>query len=482
MHIQYGAHSSRLSEKPPGPLEERLRALTLYEPDELKQQAMRARWSGGRHIETKKYLYHRGQRAFPTGLLTQVQALMPDVPVVGMPELSPPRPYKVHLPEGYEIRRVQHEAFEALTQAGRGVAVLTTASGKTLLAAMLASAYPEDQILITTPGKRLLHQNFKEVAEFTGEAVGILGDSERDLEPRILVATIQSLAAKVADGDVVLMDKLAKVRVWVCDESHGAAAESYRDLSRVLTACHNRFGLTASWLREDGCFRVLEGVLSTEVVYTYSYEDALADGIVTPIRVWLRPHKHRPPTSRKKLPWTKAYAMRIVNNPARNLQVALDTIHYVVEGMSPTLVLVRAKDHGKILAELLGCPFINGEDQATKKGSLAVAKTLEDFLNGEFPILVASNILNVGVNLKPLRSAVNAAAGESRVDSIQKPGRGVRLFPNKSHFDYTDYLDDDPEYFKGHAISRRLVFQAQFVGRVRVLKGQSVIQALREVA
>jgi len=235
----------------------------------------------------------------------------------------------------------------------------------TLVCAMLASSYPESKILITTPNRRLLHQNREEISKFLGYPVGILGDQERDIGHRVIVTTIQSLASRIEANDAEVFALLTNVDVWVCDESHGAAADSYRVLGRYLPNTHLRFGVTATWIREDGCELVMEGVLG-DVQYEYTYEQAFDDGFLTPIRLWFREFHHDVTRGKRKPHYAAHYKKQIVENEGRNLQIAMDAAQLIDLKLTPCLVLVRYIEHGTRLAELLGCPFINGE-QRTKE-------------------------------------------------------------------------------------------------------------------
>jgi superfamily II DNA or RNA helicase len=484
LNVIYGAHACKLETKPSEAETEQLRFLTVYEPEAAKQAAARMRYGGGRgrfgpKIESRRWLYHKGSRTFPTGLLDECLGALHNPTVVGRPVLAPAQPWKLIPPvdvPNWQPRRAQLEAWEALTQAGRGVATLCTGAGKSILCAMLASSYPGERVLVSTPNLRLLNQNRDEIEAYLGEPVGILGDTERVLEPRVVVATIQSLQSRLDAEDQEVQAWLGTVDVWVCDESHGAACESYQVLSRALEVAHRRFGITATWRREDGTQRVLEAVLSSKVLYQYTYEAGVKDGIVVPIHVWLRTHPHHNTKLKKRVPYLQTYNDRIVHNWARNVQIVLDVAELLDLGLDPCLVMVRAKDHGKWLAKMLQCPYIDGDDSSKKVGKKGekvskVEQALTDFLyNKTSRVLVATNILNVGVNLKPLKSAVNAAAGDSGIDAEQKPGRGGRLWPGKTAFHYRDYLDIEPNHFGDHARKREYLYKKTFPSRVKSAK------------
>lgn len=493
MNIQYGAHACKLIDGPPSEAEtEQLRYLTEYTPEAAVQAASRMRFGrGGKKfgpkIETRRWLYHKTTRTFPTGLLEECLGALHRHTLVGRPALAPAQPWNIIPPADvpdFEVRRAQLGAWEALTTAERGIALLCTGSGKTLLCAMLASSYPDEPILVTTPNLRLLNQNRDEIEAFLGEPVGILGDSERVIGPRVVVATIQSLQSRIADGDAEVLAWLERVSVWICDECHGAASDSYRVLSAALPNAHRRMGLTATWRREDGTQKIMEGVLSSKIVFTYTYEDGVKDGIVVPIHVWLRKFRHKAVKLKRKPPFTAFYTTSVADNFARNLQVVLDTAELLDLGLAPCLVMVKRKDHGKLLARWLQCPYIDGADSTLKVGKKGekvpkVEQALRDFLYAKkSQVLVATNILNVGVNLRPLLSAVNAAAGDSGIDAEQKPGRGGRLWPGKLAFHYRDYLDEEPNFLGTHAKKREFIYKTIFPNRVKHVTFESVTRAV----
>lgn len=472
MKILYGAHTCRVIDINRDE-ELILRDLTSYKPKDLNfnnsQFVVR---DGKRQFnkfyrgEQQKYLYNLKTKLFPTGLITLVAK---NIKKFNIEYSCKPLKAIQFSVNDVSPREYQKEAWKALTEASRGIAELPTGTGKCLVSCMLASSYPDNTVLITVPNKGLLKQNHRESEKFLNTRVGILGDKEFDLDHSVVVATIQSLVARIESKDKQVMDLLTRVDVWISDESHGAAAESYRILSANLPNAHNRYGLTATWMREDGCELVMEGVLGSSV-YKYTYEQAFKDGFLTPPRIWLKEFEVPLARDGKRPTFLSWYKKRITNFGPRNIQILLDASTLVDEGLTPAIVLVNHIDHGNILAKALGVPFING-DNSTKE----VDKILEDLCNGTHKIIVASGILNVGIDLKPLRAAINAAAGDSRITTLQKIGRGMRLYPGKEYFDYIDYYDIDNYYFSSHSSSRRYTYKQNFKGRVFEVKMRSTI-------
>lgn len=470
MRVECDAHVCKILDTPAAGVVEALREITAYEPKEtnnfIKIRAMRKRGifiPPGGH---RKYLYHKSARTFPAGLLPVIREKLPELVWPQDVETPEAKPWQVHqkTPRAYQV-----EAWQALTQAKRAIAKLPTGTGKSLLCGMLASSYPDSKVLVTVPNKRLLHQSRESLQESLQESIGMLGDSEQDLNARVVVATIQSLVSHIKANNFATLTFLNAVGVWICDECHGAAADSYRDLSRVLNQTHLRYGVTATWMREDGTQLVMESVLSPLVAYEYTYETAFRDRVLTPIQVVFRPFAHQLPPKKSKPPYAKLYTEQVVENTLRNLGICLDAAACLDAGIAPAIVLVSRIAHGKKLASYLGCHFVNGEQE-----SKAVDAQLEAIASGQAPLTVASGILNVGVDLPNLAAAINAAGGDSKIAALQKPGRGLRLHKNKARFYYIDYFDDEPNYLKEHSNSRRFLYKLVFPKRVFDVRLESI--------
>lgn len=454
----------------------KLRKLTVYTPDDAAQfaRAKKAQTRGrGPRIDPRKYLYDGTRRTFPTGLLATILEKIPGIELVDKPEPLKPEPYKLAVSD-FEPRKGQTLAVAELLKHQRAAAILPTGYGKSNGVAMIASSFPKARVLVTVPKIRLLNQNKKSLERMLGEPVGVLGDSQRELGCRVVVATIQSLASRIADTDYEVLSMLEAMDVWICDEGHGAAADSFRTLSAVLTNCHIRYALTATWLREDGCQLIMEAVLG-KAVFEYSVAEGIADGSLSEIRVLMRAMPFPGVSKIERLRYDKAYSVLIVDNPLRNLRVLLDVADYVDNGLTPCLLMVTRVEHGRKLAKILGAPFVEGENETED-----VDDTILKFMAGEFPVLVASSILDVGVDMPKLTSAVNAAAGDSAIASRQKPGRGLRKHPDKACFWYTDYEDVEPNFFGKQAPKRRFVYKVNFPGRVKSVTVESVARFLEE--
>lgn len=158
----------------------------------------------------------------------------------------------------------QKESLEAWKQSGRrGVVVLPTAAGKTYLA-QLAMQATQRSTLIMVPTLDLMHQWYAHlVAAFPDAEVGLLGGGSKDRTP-ILVSTYDSAAihAETLGNQYALL---------VFDECHHLPSDFNRVIAEYAIAPY-RLGLTATPERTDGKHEDLQVLIGPEV-YRKSAEE-----------------------------------------------------------------------------------------------------------------------------------------------------------------------------------------------------------------
>lgn len=155
-------------------------------------------------------------------------------------------------------RPYQREAVQRwLAAEGRGVVVLPTGAGKTVVAMMAMEAIGA-RTLIVVPTIELLEQWRAGLVERLGlpaEAVGVIGGGRRDLRP-ITVITYQSAQAPGR--------QLGSFGLVVFDEVHHLPAASYRRIPRLIGAPY-LLGLSATTERVDGKEHDLHALVGPEV-------------------------------------------------------------------------------------------------------------------------------------------------------------------------------------------------------------------------
>ncbi|MEO7001194.1 MAG: DEAD/DEAH box helicase, partial [Ktedonobacterales bacterium] len=152
-------------------------------------------------------------------------------------------PFTPHL--SVQPRQYQSEAVAAwLRQGARGIVVLPTGAGKTIVA-FDAMAQLGVRTLVVVPTIELLrqwHAGVIERLQAPEEAVGVVGGGERTVGP-ITIITYDSAAMP--------RRKLAGYGLLIFDEAHHLPAQSYRAIVKKCPAPW-RLGLSATLERADG--------------------------------------------------------------------------------------------------------------------------------------------------------------------------------------------------------------------------------------
>lgn len=342
----------------------------------------------------------------------------------------------------------QQEALQAWQTAGkRGVVVLPTAAGKTYLAQM-AMQSASCSTLITVPTLDLMHQWYAQLlVTFPDAEVGLLGGGSRDRTP-ILVATYDSAAIHAES----LGNRYA---LLICDECHHLPSDFNRVIAEYTIAPY-RLGLTATPDRSDGRHADLDTLLGT-IVYRRTAEElagqALAHHEIVQIRVKLSQQERqqydrliatRDSFLRQSNLWlgtlqgwqrfvqasaqSKAgrramlahrEARSIALGTAGKLRVLADLLaqHY------PEQTLIFTNDNATVyrISQEFLIPAITHQTPVKERHEI-----LKKFREGDYKTLVASHVLNEGVDVPEASVAILLSGTGSAREYIQRLGRVLR--------------------------------------------------------
>ena len=342
----------------------------------------------------------------------------------------------------------QEEALQAWKQAGRkGVVVLPTAAGKTYLAQLAMESTPRTTLIIV-PTLDLMHQWYAQIeAAFPDQEVGLLGGGSRDRTP-ILIATYNSAAIHAQ----TLGNNYGFI---IFDECHHLPTDFFRVIAEEAIAPY-RLGLTATPERSDGNHRDLDTLIG-KVVYRRTAKDlsgaALARHRVVQIKVKL--------SASEKERYDKAIKIR--NDFLRQSNISLSSLNgwqmFVkasarsTAGRRAMLAHREAKEiaagtDGKlrVLSELITNHYpekilIFTNDNATvyriSQEYLIPAITyqtpvkerhniLKGFREDDYKALVASHVLNEGVDVPDAKVAIILSGTGSTREYVQRLGRVLR--------------------------------------------------------
>ena len=370
-------------------------------------------------------------------------------------DLLPPPPRiawpKIDLPT---LRAEQRQAVDAWQAAGhRGLIVMPTGTGKTEVA-LAAMAATRVATLVVAPVRDLMHQWHQRIFRRLGYDAGIVGDSLFNLQP-ITVTTYDSAYSRMPEmGD--------RFGLIIFDEAHHLPGRSYRDAALFSTASM-RLGLTATPDRADGRHVDLDSLIGP-TVFTQEIADArgkaLADYEIVRIPVRLsdaeqgaydaasrtvrsfliesnQSLKADPTATKKVYTWQDLCADAGENPAARRAQKAFYFKKSIEDRATEKLRvledLFRLHAGERVLVFAASNPMALDVSRRflvptllshSRKAERRIV--LEGFAAGSFPVLVANQVLDEGVDVPEAKVAVVIGGMASTRQAKQRLGRILR--------------------------------------------------------
>jgi superfamily II DNA or RNA helicase len=366
-----------------------------------------------------------------------------------------------------DLRTYQHDALDAWRAfGGKGVVVLPTGAGKTRLA-IAALSRARTSALVLCPTRALLAQWRRELEQWYGGPVGIIGDGESSLE-RVTVMTFAGAYRRMDDlGD--------RFNVVVVDEVHHFSGAGAGEALEMCAAPY-RMGLTATAPRPGSRGDQHLCAIVGPVVYELGVRD-LAGSHLAPFHVpricvrlegdeadryatLQRPFQMLQGAFRRAYPRADyAWILRAIARTPGGLQVVGDHHKAVDLATFPrakrrmvaslirrhrddkTLVFTAFAEHAYTIAMDNLVPVITAEVNRAERDAI-----LERFRDGRYRCLVSARVLNEGVDVPDANVAILVGGVLGTREFIQRVGRVLRPAPGKKALVYdlvTMDTDDD---------------------------------------
>jgi superfamily II DNA or RNA helicase len=351
----------------------------------------------------------------------------------------------------FEPRPYQAEAIESwLKHDGRGVVVLPTGAGKTVVA-LMALARLKLRTLIVVPTIELLYQWRDAVVErlqLPKRVVGVVGDGHKEWRP-ITVITYASAAMPNAP--------LNNIGLLICDEAHHLPSPSYATIATRSNAPY-RLGLTATPDRADGEHSAL-GELIGPLVYRRAPADLSAEGHIAQYvekrvfvslsdeealryeslmgewKWFLSSKRHMlakggdffgelirrsatDPQARRAL--QAHHQARMI---ALNAEAKLHEVERLLGEHRDDKVIVFSEYNALVdtISQRLAMPSITYKTAADERKAI-----LEGFRDGSYSKLVTGRVLNEGVDVPDANVAIVVSGSSTTREYIQRLGRVIR--------------------------------------------------------
>jgi Kyanoviridae DNA helicase len=334
-------------------------------------------------------------------------------------------------PRPYQVKAVQDAL--GLT---RATLLSSTGSGKTLLLYYLASILPKP-VLVIVPNVGLVHQFDQDFFDYGWNLPTqlIYADQEKAIPPTgKVVSTWQSLAPQPKEW-------FEPFKTVLVDEVHHAKAKVLSDIMKSLPHVGFRFGVTGTLDDIQQNRLTIQGHFG-KIVEVAKTRDLIDAGYNADLRIKGLLLKY-PKDITKRFRGVE-YAAEVdwlCGNPRRNRFVG----DLAKSFKGNTLLLTRyVEKHAEPLyaaiAKNASCPvyLVVGKVEAEERE--AIRKIVSTH---ERSIIVASEgTMGEGVNMPSLNDIILATPSKSRIQLMQKIGRGTRLAEGKTHCNIWDLADD----------------------------------------
>ncbi|MBF0176382.1 MAG: DEAD/DEAH box helicase family protein [Magnetococcales bacterium] len=380
----------------------------------------------------------------------------------------------------HQPRPHQSASLHAWLKAGkRGVVVLPTGAGKTLVARLAIEKVQRDTIILV-PTIDLMHQWYEQLHRSFAVEIGLWGGGEHLLCP-ITVSTYESALIHLEHhGD--------RFGFLICDECHHVPAVSTRQVA-IMSIAPFRMGLTATPERTDGqeadlyellgpiCHRCeiteLEGKYLApyrleRVPVTLDLDERQAyDAAYGQYRRFAQENGLRLSTpegwgrfiqvcARSREGREAFAAYRMQKRLARASRAKLRTVWHVLRQHRGEQVLLFTDDNATAytIGETFFLPVITHKTRVSERKHF-----LDLFRAGKVDCLVTSRVLNEGVDVPNVAVGIIVSGTGSVREHVQRLGRILRPKAGKQAVLYELVAEDTAETFTSERRRQHLAYQ-----------------------
>lgn len=413
-------------------------------------------------IESVKFIrfYDARKKTFGSGLLSRVKKKLKEKGIkYKITDNRKPLPrfedkdVRFRFKDKIEARPEQIEVLRKAVKAGSGILAAAVNFGKSEIAAALidilhrkTGQIPHTLFLVHRIS--LVMQTAKRFEKHLGIKVSTIGGGQKNVG-RVTVATVQTAYNLLSRNNKEFLDCLHNCELVILDELHLNKA---RSVQRIMENCRARmrYGLS--------------GTISKKKVKLLGYM-AMTGPIVAEVqsKELIDLGRSARPTIRlvrvdeghfANVKYASAYRLGIMEHVERNKLVVKEALRYLDKGMKNVMVTVARISHGHMLQREfenrdLPCEYIHGGTPQEIR-----EKVMQRFARGKTPVMIASPILNEGVDLPEIRSVVLAGAGKSWEQTLQRVGRALRRKEGENRVYLTDFLDFHNQYLLAHSLKR----------------------------
>ncbi|MBF0159820.1 MAG: DEAD/DEAH box helicase family protein [Magnetococcales bacterium] len=381
------------------------------------------------------------------------------------------------------LRPHQQQALQAWHRCQqRGVIVLPTGSGKSLVARRAITLTGRDT-LILVPTIDLLHQWFEQLSAAFQQPIGLMGGGDHELHP-ITVSTY--------DSALIHIERIGnRFGLLICDECHHLPAPTTRHIA-ILSIAPFRLGLTATPERNDGSTTDLDELLGpichrseiTELegsfLSPYHLETIPINLDADEQQAYITAYQHYRQfasingisfsrengwqqfiqvCARSKEGRDAFAAYRMQKQLARASRAKLRAVWSLLRQHHQEQAIIFTDDNATAytIGEVFILPVITHRTRVSERKRL-----LDLFRSQQLPVLVTSRVLNEGVDVPDVSVGIIVSGTGSVREHVQRLGRILRPRAGKQAVLYELVSAETSETFTSERRRQHLAYQKEF--------------------
>lgn len=373
----------------------------------------------------------------------------------------------------------QAKAVRAFYKRRFGIIKVPTRGGKTFITAEICRIFLEinkdGNFLFCVDSTTLFSQavdDFRNFFErYGGIEIGEIKAGVVDTTKRVTVAMIQTLqrsissACKDRDKKKRLNDYLKNLKFLCVDEIHDNCSDSKLKIYRKCSNLSYQLCLSATPYRSGAVLENLKlQAWSGDIIYAISEKTLRDRGVLSDYRVFelLVDHNEIDYDDLVEDDYADLRKKLIFYSDVRNKYI-VKVIELLKKLELKSLLLFQSIEHGQIIADVSGLPFINGNNNEKEREKRK--KELLDNKHGG--ILLASDIFKKGVTLPAVQVLLVCDNNKESAITIQRKGRVLGATADKTKSLIIDFIDMFDAYFSSHSESRLNTY-IESVGEKRI--------------
>ena len=422
----------------------------------------------------KKSFFYRPSGKFPIGFLNRVKEnfYLTEKQIIDKRRIID---FKYLMPKlnGIELRDYQKDSILHCLDYKNCIIESATNSGKSAVIASLCKIFKDFKVLILIQRIELLRQLRTMIENMSGLQTGFVASFDYDVRRNIVVAMVQTLEKRIEiDEDITYFYK--NVDVLIVDEAHHVKSAVHQKLLASSGAVM-RFGFSGTVPSEDTYDGWMCRMYIGDVVVKVSNDELIQQGIsakplITMIEndvSFVNHFSERVKAvdsieEKRKIAQTvfrDVLKEGIVRNKERN-RLILDILLKEIRTGRSILVIVEMIEHGDELLKLclecgLNVRYVQGNSPDRRD-------LIRGFAEGLFPILIATVIVDEGLDIPRIGTLILASGKKSKRCYLQRVGRSLRRKVIGENIVYIyDIFDKGNRYLERHSKIRFKLYKEE---------------------